>query len=141
MSSKRNASSSADRLRLLRIMSVYALVTFLVTVAITLLIHRTPEVPTHTEIVEGAVQTEYVYVRPDVPPDTSRDTAVQNTQEVYMVREYMGKIGIFLSDGTLSEVLEVYTKTLPEADRRLLREGIVVNGKKQLNALIEDYTG
>ena len=34
----------------------------------------------------------------------------------------------------------IYTKTLPQADINLLREGIRVTSRKELNALIEDYS-
>ena len=43
-------------------------------------------------------------------------------------------------NGELVKLLEIYTKTLPEADRRLLREGIRITSIDALDALIEDYT-
>ena len=48
--------------------------------------------------------------------------------------------GIFKKDGTLLYVLDTYIKTLPEADRVLLGEGIPIETKSQLYSLIEDYT-
>ena len=85
------------------------------------------------------IQTEYVYVVKDEPQGT--ETEAQNTEKIYTVREYMDKIGIFDENGTLINVLEVYVKTLPEADKRMLSEGFQVVGIKQLNAIIEDYDG
>lgn len=85
------------------------------------------------------IQTEYVYVVKDEPQGT--ETEAQNTEKIYTVREYMGKIGIFDENGTLIKVLEVYVKTLPEADKRILEEGFDVVGEKQLNSIIEDYDG
>lgn len=85
------------------------------------------------------IQTEYVYVVKDEPKET--DTEADDTEKVYIVREHMGRIGIFDEDGTLIKDLEVYVKTLPEADKRMLKEGFEVMGDKQLNAIIEDYDG
>ena len=52
----------------------------------------------------------------------------------------MGRIGIFSSDGTLIEMIDVYVKTLPIADRSLLEEGFEVVGKQRLYSIIEDYS-
>jgi hypothetical protein len=81
--------------------------------------------------------TEYVYV--DRPTEDSTQTYETITEQTYVVREYMQRIGIFLTDGTLVKVIEVNTKTLPEADRRLLEEGFQIVGKQQLYSIIEDY--
>lgn len=85
------------------------------------------------------IQTEYVYVVKDEPQES--DTEAPHAEKIYTVHEYMGKIGIFDENGTLIKVLEVYVKTLPEADKRMLSEGFQVVGIKQLNAIIEDYDG
>lgn len=86
-------------------------------------------------------ETKYIYVQAEQPSYTLPSTDADSSEESFTVREYMGRIGIFSSDNTLIRVLDVYVKTLPEADRRLLGEGIEIFGKKQLNAVIEDYTG
>lgn len=86
-------------------------------------------------------ETKYIYVQAEQPSYTLPSTDSDSSEESFTVREYMGRIGIFSSDNTLLRVLDVYVKTLPEADRRLLGEGIEILGKKQLNAVIEDYTG
>ena len=51
----------------------------------------------------------------------------------------MDKIGVFSEDGSLVMVIDVYVKTLPEADKRLLGEGFEVVGRSALNAVVEDY--
>ncbi|MBE6535902.1 MAG: hypothetical protein E7677_04695 [Ruminococcaceae bacterium] len=90
-------------------------------------------------IEESSMQTEYVYVVKDEIKEPETETA--DKEKIYIVREHMDKIGIFDESGTLIKVLEVYVKTLPEADKRMLEEGFEVVGKKQLNAIIEDYDG
>jgi hypothetical protein len=52
----------------------------------------------------------------------------------------MDMIGIFRPDGTLVETVETYIKTLPEADKRLLKEGFEIHGRRALNSIIEDYS-
>ena len=69
------------------------------------------------------------------------DIFEEDDQEKYLVKEHMKMIGIFLPDGKLHKVLEVYVETLPEADRRLLEEGFEIIGKTKLNSISEDYTG
>ena len=141
MSSRQNKHSHGDRIRLLRLTSLYAVIMLLIIASITLFIRRTPETYiSDTDTVKLSEYTEYVYVRPDVMSESPTNTDISNELQIYTVREYMGKVGIFLSDGTLIELLDVYTKTLPETDRRLLKEGIEIIGKQQLNSIIEDYT-
>lgn len=86
-------------------------------------------------------ETAYIYVYVSEPNDTWESIGESDTEAVgWMVREHNGKIGIFTLDGTLIKELDTYIKTLPEADRRLLGEGICVRSKAELNSLIEDYT-
>lgn len=85
-------------------------------------------------------QTEYVYVY--VSPDETEKAPVDSSGACFWtVREYEERIGIFNSDGILVHVIERHIKTLPVADRDLLREGIKVNSRKELLSVIEDYTG
>lgn len=90
-------------------------------------------------IEESSIQTEYVYVVKDEIKDT--EPQEMDTDKIYTVREHMGRIGIFDESGTLIMTLEVYVRTLPEADKRMLEEGFEIVGEKQLNAIIEDYDG
>ena len=79
----------------------------------------------------------YVYLEKDAV-----DTAEESLPPLlgYYAREYRDKIGIFYVDGSLYQVLDTYVKTLPEADRSLLKEGIYLEDEKALRGLIEDYT-
>lgn len=81
-------------------------------------------------------EPEYIYVYTEVEPNTDDTTAQEST---WVVREHEEKIGVFSEDGVLLRVVDVYTKTLPRADRVLLREGIAVTSRQDLYALMEDF--
>ena len=83
-------------------------------------------------------EKKYVYVVASENEDELYQK--ENEDVLYTVKEYFGKIGVFDEDGVLVNMIEVYTKTLPKADRILLREGITVTSKQALDALIEDYS-
>ena len=83
-----------------------------------------------------AKEPEYIYVYAE-PETNSEDTAA--TESTWIVREHDERIGIFTEDGVLLRVVDVYTKTLPKADRILLREGIAVTSRQDLYALMEDF--
>lgn len=90
------------------------------------------EEPSHHTVTE-----KYVYVYQD-----SAEIQTEPPAEdcAWIVKEHEKKIGIFSEDGSLLRVLDIYTNTLPSADQRLLREGIVVTSQSELYALIEDYS-
>ena len=92
---------------------------------------------------EGETKEIYVYLpQEDSTPESEAesDSEAEKKEEEYLVREYRGQIGVFSADGTLLEILDTYVKTLPEADRALLGEGISIKTKEELNSLIEDYS-
>lgn len=136
-----NNVRNIEKIKLLRIMSVYAVAMLLILIAAILLVKPKIQTAEISASSEQDTETKYIYVRAEEDGGTQSDTSVTDREEIYTVRGYMGKIGIFSNDGTLVRIIEVYTKTLPEADQRLLEEGIQIFGKKQLNAIIEDYTG
>jgi hypothetical protein len=87
--------------------------------------------------------TVYVPVYVGSAPIES-DTTIPDTTEPetsYTVKSYKGKIGIFKSNGDLIQILDVYTITLPIADREMLEEGIDIDNVDELRDIIEDYTG
>ena len=85
--------------------------------------------------------TQIVYVPIYVETTEEVDNSeTVDTEDIYIVKSYEGKIGIF-ENNYLIDVIDVYTKTLPKADQKLLEKGIVISGKSDLNSLIEDYTG
>ena len=63
--------------------------------------------------------------------------------EHYLVKDLNGTVVVYerLNDGTqrLLEETSISTDYLPETDKIQMQEGIEVNGKQELNQLIEDY--
>ncbi len=93
--------------------------------------------------VSEEAETKIIYV-PIYSEGTSEieETDVPSQEIKYFtVKSYGEKIAIFNEDETLIKVIEVYTKTLPKADRDLLEKGIVVFSDQELRSIIEDYTG
>ena len=132
---------TSERIIILRVMAVYAVA--MLGLLLTALLLRSPSKgSTPQKIIQTVVEKEYVYLtQEDADTQYNEGTDTSTSQdETYTVKEYFGRIGIFKSDGALMRVLEVYVKTLPEADKRLLGEGFEIVGKKQLNSIIEDYT-
>ena len=86
---------------------------------------------------------EYIYIKDQSDEDESVSTGKDDiNEESFLVKEYEGQIGIFsLEGGEIRYVIDRYIKTLPEADKRLLREGFVVIGIHGIYSVIEDYTG
>ena len=121
-------------------MSLYALTVLFALLLFFASNKKTPHTAVEQDGASESTDTssEYVYVTPEYPP--SHESSVESSEAVYTVKSYMGKIGIFSADGKLVRVLEVYVKTLPEADIRLLEEGFEVVGQAELNSIIEDYT-
>lgn len=132
---------TSERIIILRVMAVYAVA--MLGLLLTALLLRIPSKESAPEkVIQTVVEKEYVYLtQEDADTQYNEGTDTSTSQdETYTVKEYFGRIGIFKSDGALMQVLEVYVKTLPEADKRLLGEGFEIVGKKQLNSIIEDYT-
>ena len=122
-----------NKRQLLTVTSIYAFATIwrlLLSAVILFLIMRRDTPP------ESPAETEVVYVYKDQSIESDSTTS----EEGWVVREYEEQIAVFRPNGTLVRVLDTYTKTLPEADRRLLREGIAIQTEAGLYSLIEDYT-
>ena len=59
----------------------------------------------------------------------------------YCLKEYEGELAVFRGDSeTPFQKLGVSMELMSDYDRVLLHDGIFVQTKKELNALIEDYT-
>lgn len=123
---------------LLTLIGTYSTVLLLAAIiGVTVLSNRLTKPP--QVITETVVETDYVYVYMGTSPTTEQTDATEE-ERVWIIREYEERIGVFSEGGELVKVIDVYTKTLPEADRRLLREGIRVTSEKQLYSIIEDYS-
>ncbi len=58
----------------------------------------------------------------------------------YVLRAYEGHIGIFRTgEDTPIEEMDVKLESLPEADQKLLEEGIPAKDKETLRSIMEDY--
>lgn len=61
---------------------------------------------------------------------------------LFVVREKDGKVAIFdYRTGKVIEELNIYTYSLPQADRNYLESGIMLYTVSELISLIEDYSG
>ncbi|MEG0021118.1 MAG: hypothetical protein RR846_06010 [Oscillospiraceae bacterium] len=68
----------------------------------------------------------------------TREAPPQQSQ--YIIADYHGKIAVFHKiDGEPVVVYEVYTHLLPENDIELLRKGIKVSSKEELQLRLEDF--
>jgi hypothetical protein len=129
-----------ERNKLLNIISTYSTILLATAIiGITVLWVKAPQ--SAQSITESVIHTEYIYVWA-TPESTTNQIESESTSEITIriVREYNGKIGIFSENNELIDIINVYTKTLPETDKRLLREGIRVTSKEELNSIIEDYS-
>ena len=94
---------------------------------------------------KASLVTEIVYIPifSEANSDSTTETELKTETQIqeYFIKSYEGKIGVFTEDSTLVRVIDVYIKTLPKADRRLLEKGFSVMGEAELRAVIQDYTG
>lgn len=59
----------------------------------------------------------------------------------YQLKEHEGKLAVFFYGETQPQtVFEVYVSTLPEYDRKQLKQGVAVKDYEELLARIEDYS-
>ena len=90
---------------------------------------------------QNNVVTEIVYIPTYMESYYESQIATEsNDQPEYIIKLYNNKIGVFTEDGSLIEVIDVYTKTLPKTDQDMLEKGFNIKSE-DLNKLIEDYTG
>ena len=96
--------------------------------------------PRQNTIKETLIETEYIYVVKTPESSISEETTASALARIWIVREYEEKIGVFSENDELLLVIDTYTKTLPETDRRLLKEGILITSREALYSIIEDYS-
>ena len=121
--------------------AVYCLLLIVLSAVSVSFVKRSASLDFGTEIDEQTLAEEIVYVPVFVESESEsgEESTLQN--EIFTLKSYKGKIGIFDSSAKLIDVIEVYVKTLPSTDRRMLEEGIEVSGREALISAIEDYTG
>lgn len=74
-------------------------------------------------------------------PETKTINAETYKSDIYILREYNGKLAVFNGDDNApSEIFDVYVNSFGEVDRKALYKGITAYSEEELNRLIEDYT-
>ncbi|MBQ3069500.1 MAG: hypothetical protein IJD01_06105 [Clostridia bacterium] len=72
---------------------------------------------------------------------TPRPAATEPTEVYRVVREWDGRVAVFLPQGNTPEaVYDTWVSSLPEADRERLCEGVAVYSHSALREVLEDYT-
>lgn len=72
---------------------------------------------------------------------TAAEKEEKNTEIVYRVSEYQGKLAVFLlGEDEPIEVYDLFLTSLPPKDHEMLKDGILVYDNASLQQLIEDYT-
>ena len=76
-----------------------------------------------------------------VPASAEAEYPENIETEYITVKEYNGKIGLFKSgEETPYDVIEVYTFTLPDYDKTILKTGFEIE-RENIESVIQDYTG
>ena len=112
------------------IFSVFLLATLIITaVMISYLLLNNKIIESSSTIIE---------FEPDTPAFEIKDEATTKKEIYYVLKEYNGKIGVYENE-SLIYTLDIYVFTLPEVDKQLLKDGIIVSTKEKLCELIEEY--
>lgn len=73
-------------------------------------------------------------------PFVSAPTADAKTTEVYILKEYNGRVAVFRgTSNTPYMETDVRIADLPQVDMDMLKTGIAVQTTSELNRLLEDY--
>lgn len=73
-------------------------------------------------------------------PEANENTQKLPGYDSYSVKEYKGCIAVFKKGSEKPlRTTEISVKTLPEADQKILKNGIVAENNEQLNSILEDY--
>ncbi len=75
--------------------------------------------------------------------NTTEITENTKDADTYTVKEYGGKIAVFLNNDNIPVYIlgSPFIRDLPQYDRELLESGITVKSKQELVKLLEDYDG
>ncbi len=67
--------------------------------------------------------------------------ANENEEKAVILKEHNGSVALFRGKEIIKLYDEIVISVLPESDRELLKNGIVIESEEQLNSIIEDYDG
>lgn len=74
--------------------------------------------------------------------DSEDSSAEKTVEEIYIIKNYQGKIGIFIKgDENPFQILDIDPSLLPEKDQEELSEGLEIKGAENLRQIIEDFDG
>lgn len=74
--------------------------------------------------------------------DSEDSSAEKAVEEIYIIKNYQGKIGIFIKgDENPFQILDIDPSLLPEKDQEELSEGLEIKGAENLRQIIEDFDG
>lgn len=66
----------------------------------------------------------------------------ENVNYEYTVKDYKGRIAVYKYGKSLPlEIFDIYTNSLPKTDSLKIHKGINIEDEKELQKVIEDYTG
>lgn len=72
--------------------------------------------------------------------ESSEINTLTSSIDVFTVKEYNGKIGIFFNEDPVPyQELNVDVSMLPDDAKKLLKDGIRAHSKAELNSIIENY--
>ena len=78
----------------------------------------------------------------DIPvfDETQNNNEIEDdeSKDVYCLKEYNGKIGIYKNDA-LVYTIDRFIFTLPDNDKKLLKEGIYTTDPEELYKILEQY--
>jgi hypothetical protein len=89
------------------------------------------------------VSSNFTSIAPSSQESSAMTAAAsQQDDDLYIVKEYNGHIGVF-RDGDKLPFKEINKdiSIFPEEDQKLLRDGILARGTAELTLVIEDYEG
>lgn len=58
--------------------------------------------------------------------------------DIFMLKEFNGKLGVY-KNGDFQYDIDIYVSTLPEADKKLLSQGIEASSEQELNEIVSTY--
>lgn len=59
----------------------------------------------------------------------------------YTLKNYKGQLALFIGDSEKpAKIYEIFTDSLPEADKKILSEGISTTSEEEIIKLVEEYT-
>lgn len=116
-----------------------AVCTVLVLTGLVLIAHFSPQRNGNSAPTPSQNQVHFTS-KPPSSQENSNLPAMTSGQELYTVRTYNGKIGIFKNEeNSPFEIIDVEVSSLPQTDQLLLSTGIQTKSDSELQQIIEDY--